>query len=757
MNVTRRASKLCAGMALLCTIGMQATFMSAPPVAAAQTTGTITYKASNDRDVPLFDTGLLFISGCEDLNKNFLQDPSDPTVPDPATCWPDYFPGTMWFRIHAGLRDTVVNTQPATLSVSALDTVRQGDEADITTTLTPTDGTGKEAVVRSTPYIGIDVAYDACTGAFVCPDTPRCAADHITTVEALVAATAEGCIDFVNDQREFDLTTFTLLEQDGALPFSGSKDFAEDKDKPLVDLLKLVGVKLGEADKEKVDKPFPVTFDLKFRLSTVLSMVATEGYHAVKTLTGSNDPSTPIATGPVAFTSSKPQHDRIKIPCSVPAGSKLDYKVSDNAWDGTATAKTSLSAVLTLGLLTFQKDVTLYETPEAKLFDGPVQAKAGVVNGPVGEVLKETTPPTITTIAHTGTLVEGSETQFSAVVTDNCPAGMTYEWKYSDGGVSYGPTTHHTFADNGSYTGVLTVTDAAGNASSRNFSVGITNGQPSVTPPPDTTSAWGVPVRFHADVFDPGPADQQTLQVQWDFGDGTGAAGIDVDHAYTTPGTYGVTLKVVDKDGASGTARLSAKVVRRHTAVGMLGDSTATYDTSAAYGASLTDQFGNAVAGRTVTLGTLGTPASVSAITDTNGIARASQVVTSSAGSHQTQAAFAGDSLYEPASAASSTLVAKKATSLQYTGPLTSRPNKALTLTARLADAGGTALGGRTVVFALGTQTVTGVTDANGLAAATIKLDQKPGAYPLTVSYAAAGTDASRYVASVASTTFNIG
>lgn len=168
--------------------------------------------------------------------------------------------------------------------------------------------------------------------------------------------------------------------------------------------------------------------------------------------------------------------------------------------------------------------------------------------------------------------------------------------------MSYGPTTHHTFADNGSYTGVLTVTDAAGNASSRNFSVNITKGSPSVTAPPDTTSAWGVPVRFHADVFDPGPADQQTLQVQWDFGDGTGAAGIDVAHTYATPGTYGVTLKVVDKDGASGAARLAAKVVRRSTAVGMLGDSTATYDTPAAYGASLTDQFGNAVAGRTVAL-----------------------------------------------------------------------------------------------------------------------------------------------------------
>ena len=755
MRVTKRVSRFCAVVALLCTIGMQATLLSASPAAAAETTGNITYKASNDKTVPLFDTGLRYISGCADSNDNYLQDPSDPNVPDPATCMPDYFPGTLWFRVHAGLRDTVVNTQPASLSLSAPDTVHQGDKADVTTTLAPSDGAGKEAVVSTTPYIGIDVAYDACSGPWGCPDTPRCAADHITTVEALVAATAEGCIDFVNGQRQFDLDSFELLEQDGTLPFSGVKDFTENKDKPLADLLKLVGLNVGDGDKE-TDKKFPVTFDLKFRLTTVLSMAATEGFHAVKTLTAGNDPN-PIASGPIAFTSSKPQHDLITIPCTVPAGSKLTYNVSENAWDGTATAKSGLSAILTMGLLWFQREVTLYETPAAKLFEGPVQAKAGAVSGPVGEVVRETTPPTIATIAHSGTLLEGSDTQFSAVATDNCPSNLTYEWKYSDGGVSYGPTTHHTFADNGAYTGVLTVTDAAGNATMKNFSLDIANADPSVTPPPGTTSAWGMPVRFHANVFDPGPADQRTLQLQWDFGDGTGAAGVDVTHAYATPGTYGISLKVTDKDGASGTASMSAKVVRRGTVVGMVGDSNATYDTAATYGASLSDEFGTPVAGRTLTLGTLGTPASVSAITGTDGVARATQVVTSPAGSYQTAATFAGDSLYEPASASASTLVAKKATSVQYTGPLTSRPNKTLTLTARLADADATALGGRTVVFTLGSQTASAVTDANGLAAATVKLGQKPGTYPLSARYTAVGDDAGRYVASVASETFRVG
>jgi hypothetical protein len=723
----------------------------------AETTGTVTYKASTDQTITLFDTGLLYISGCADSQDRYLQDPSDPNVPDPITCLPDAFPGTMWFRVNVGLRDTVVNSQPASLSVSGPETVAQGDEADITTTLSPSDGEGKEAVVSSAPFVRIDVAYDACSGPFGCPDTPRCAADHITTVEQLVETKAEGCIDFVNEQRTFDLTTFKLLEQDGTLPFAGAKEFTGNKDIELLDLLKLIGLGTGDADKEEPEEKSPVTFNLKFRLSTLLSMVATDGYHAVKTLTASSDRDNPIVTGPVSFTSSKPQDDRITIPCSVPAGAKLTYKLSENAWDGTGTAKSSVSAILSLGLLWFKHDATLYESPEVTVFDGAVHAKAGDVSGPVGEVVAETTPPTIATIAHSGTLAEGSETQFSAVATDNCTTDLLYQWNYSDGGVGYGPTTHHTFADNGMYTGVLTVTDAAGNATSRNFSVTIANADPSVTPPPGASAAWGVAIQFHADVFDPSPVDQSTLKVQWDFGDGTGAAGIDVAHTYSAPGAYPITLRVTDKEGATGTASMSAQVVRRSTTVGMLGDGNVTYDTTASYGASLTDELGNPVPGRTLVLGTVGSPATVAAITDTNGIARATQMVTSQAGTYQTTATFAGDNLFEPSSASTSTNVGKKATSVQYTGPLTSRPNKTLTLTARLADADGKALAGRTLVFNLGSQAVSAVTDANGTAAAVIKLAQKPGNYPLSVSYGPVGDDTGRYVGSAASATFRVG
>ena len=45
----------------------------------------------------------------------------------------------------------------------------------------------------------------------------------------------------------------------------------------------------------------------------------------------------------------------------------------------------------------------------------------------------------------------------------------------------------------------------------------------------------------------------------WDFGDGSGATGLRVEHSYATVGEFVVTLKVTDDKGATGTA--SARVV----------------------------------------------------------------------------------------------------------------------------------------------------------------------------------------------------
>lgn len=56
-------------------------------------------------------------------------------------------------------------------------------------------------------------------------------------------------------------------------------------------------------------------------------------------------------------------------------------------------------------------------------------------------------------------------------------------------------------------------------------------------------------------------ADGTVAAWRWDFGDGSGASGIRVSHAYARTGTYPVTLTVSDDKGASGAKALSLSLV----------------------------------------------------------------------------------------------------------------------------------------------------------------------------------------------------
>jgi len=80
-------------------------------------------------------------------------------------------------------------------------------------------------------------------------------------------------------------------------------------------------------------------------------------------------------------------------------------------------------------------------------------------------------------------------------------------------------------------------------------------------------------------------------------------------------------------------------------------------------------------------------------------------------------------------------------------------PSKQVTLTASLVDELNQPVVGRTVVFSLGSQTVSAATDGSGVATATIKLTQKKGTYPVSVTFAGDGY----YLGSSHATTFLIG
>jgi hypothetical protein len=353
---------------------------------------------------------------------------------------------------------------------------------------------------------------------------------------------------------------------------------------------------------------------------------------------------------------------------------------------------------------------------------------------------------------------EGSAVTFNGIGSnDNC--GMpALVWQFSDGGIAFGPEPQHTFADDGIYTGLLTATDVAGNVGTALFTVVVTNEAPVAGAGPDHGVAWGRPVPFGASAADPGSADQASLSYSWDFGDGSpsAAGGPNTIHSYAQPGEYVATVTVCDKDGACDDDSRTISVRRRAASVSVVGPTVGVYDTPGQLSASVVDEFGAPVTNRVVTFALDGSPIGT-ATTSSNGVATLVHAPDVAAGLHSVSATIAQDGRYSgPASGAGDFTVAKKATSLAYTGALTGSPNKVVTLSAILLDATGTPLAGRTVNFTLGTQSASATTDANGAAATTLKLAQKNGTYTVSASFAPAGDDASRYHGSATNATFKL-
>ncbi len=373
----------------------------------------------------------------------------------------------------------------------------------------------------------------------------------------------------------------------------------------------------------------------------------------------------------------------------------------------------------------------------------------------LGEVQPDITPPTIEDL---GFFIgwEGAPIQLHADAYDNCGA-PTLVWNFSDGGIAFGPDPEHVFTDNGVYTGMLTATDVTGLTTATTFSVTVLNAAPNANAGPDALEAWGEQVPFNGQAVDPGAADQGTLSYEWDFGDNSPKGHAkDVTHAYTTPGNYIATLKVCDKEGSCDTDTRDVTIRKRNTSAGYIGAQTWTYDTMAALSASLVDEFGQTVNGRSVGFSVNGEYAGV-AMTGSNGVAVRGHQVTQMAGMFEVLAVFDGDALYGPSDATDEVLVVKKSTTLVYTGAVQGGPNKTIPLSAVLKDSEGKPLAGRTVTFTLSTQTATAVTDANGVAATTLTLSQKNGTYTLLTSWAPVAADLDRYVPASDVDTFAVG
>jgi len=139
---------------------------------------------------------------------------------------------------------------------------------------------------------------------------------------------------------------------------------------------------------------------------------------------------------------------------------------------------------------------------------------------------------------------------------------VSYFWDFGDGSNATGITAQHAYNDSGVYVVTLIVTDddgATGSASAQK-TVEITLPVASFTESAETVYT-GETITFNASgSYDP---DGVIVSYFWDFGDGTNATGVVVEHSYANNSNYTVTLTVTDDDDATDSTSATKTVLNR--------------------------------------------------------------------------------------------------------------------------------------------------------------------------------------------------
>ena len=190
-----------------------------------------------------------------------------------------------------------------------------------------------------------------------------------------------------------------------------------------------------------------------------------------------------------------------------------------------------------------------------------------------GTVTPTNQPP----VANAGgpyTGLEGSPVAFVGSGSDPDDDPLMFDWDFGDP-LDTTPgseeATSHTYADDGVFEVILTVTDPAGATDVDTTTVTITNVSPTVDPltGPLEPVLVGTEVTVGADFDDPGTLDTHYGTIDWgdgsvlvaDLTETSGSGSVSGMHTYTTPGTYAVQVSVTDDDGGIGASSIFYLVV----------------------------------------------------------------------------------------------------------------------------------------------------------------------------------------------------
>jgi len=178
--------------------------------------------------------------------------------------------------------------------------------------------------------------------------------------------------------------------------------------------------------------------------------------------------------------------------------------------------------------------------------------------------------------------------------SDPSSAITLYEWDCEgDGTYEYSSTSSTgdtcSYAQDGTYTLGLRVTDGYGLEGTGTATVTVTNISPVIsTASGDTSGVEGDWLSWSASATDVGVND--TLTYTWDFGDGNSDTGSSVSYSYVDDATFTVTLVVTDGDGGSDTTTITVAVSNATPTIDSFsGDSTGNEGDTLSYSASASD------------------------------------------------------------------------------------------------------------------------------------------------------------------------